>query len=241
MEPLGPYQILFVESDSSSAVLAERMLSGWGLMVTVAKDGKGAIELTKANTFDLILIDIKMPGMDGYETARIIRRLGDQFKSIPIIGHTHLHSNEEEKFDSEKDINDLILKPFNQPQLYDKLKNYLDKDRPNIVKANLDRCTDGDTEFRRELAQLLASNMSELLLSVEKALKLKDPTIFGRAVHKTKTTLSILGDGELMEELNIIQKKIGADTPQVDLEHHLQRLNTRCKKTINILNMLSTE
>ena len=240
MEPLGPYQILLVECDSANSVLAEKMLSGWGLNVFVARDSKEAIELTKANTYDLILMDIKMAGIDGYETAHIIRRLGDQFQNIPIIGHGNSPSIME-KYDPEKGINDFIVKPFNQKDLYDKLKEYLDRGQPDIVKANLDRCTDGDTEFRRELAQLLSNNMSELLLNLEKALSLNDPTIFGRAVHKTKTTLSILADGELTDELNIIQTKIGANPSSDDLERHLQKLNTRCKKTIKILNMLSTQ
>jgi HPt (histidine-containing phosphotransfer) domain-containing protein len=117
----------------------------------------------------------------------------------------------------------------------------LDKDQPSNLAANLDKCTDGDMEFRRELAQLLANNISELLANIEKALKLNDPTIFVRAVHKTKTTLSILDDGELSETLNRLQSKIGADTAPAEMDQHVQKLHFWCKKTISDLNALAVE
>jgi hypothetical protein len=120
------------------------------------------------------------------------------------------------------------------------LKKYVDKEAPNIVRANLDRCTDGDAEFRKELALLLANNISELMINLESALKHNDPNIFGRAIHKTKTTLSILGDGELNSQLVTLQKKIGQDSPD-DLHIQVQKLNNRCRKTISILNTLSTQ
>jgi hypothetical protein len=105
--------------------------------------------------------------------------------------------------------------------------------------ANLDRCTDGDPEFRRELAQLLANNITELLTNVEKALVHKDANIFIRAVHKTKTTLSILNDGELTEDIGIVSAKL-KETEPVDLEQSVERLTSKCRSTIAVLNQLST-
>jgi CheY-like chemotaxis protein len=238
MESLGPHHILLVERDLSAARTTKEMLSQWGLSVSIASSGTEAVELTKTNTYDCVLVEIDMPDIDGYETARIIRLLGDKFQQIAIIGFAERLPNMKDHKARENVLDDFILKPFDPAVIHDILKKYLDKDAPKVVLANLDRCTDGDVEFRKELAQLLANNITELLINLENALKQNDPNIFGRAVHKTKTTLSILGDGELNTQLSLLHKKIGQDTSG-ELDLQVQKVNNRCRKTINILNALS--
>ena len=146
MKALGPQQILLVESDTAVAQAAEKLMMGWGLQVSIAKNGKEAIELTKFIVYDMIFMSIKLDDMDGYETARIIRRLDDQFREIPIIG---IGKNGESGPKTEHELTDFIIDLYNQTELYNTLKNHLDKGQPDIVMANLDRCTDGDPEFRR--------------------------------------------------------------------------------------------
>src|SRR5688572_30479484 len=117
-------------------------------------------------------------------------------------------------------------------------KNHTDNCQPDIVMANLDKCTDGDTEFRRELAQLLANNITEMIANIEKSVKVKDPNIMMRSVHKTKTTLSILNDREMNEEIIVVETKLKEPSPS-DLEIHVEKLISRCAKTVNILNTLA--
>jgi hypothetical protein len=121
-----------------------------------------------------------------------------------------------------------------------KSNNHIDNCQPDIVLANLDKCTDGDTEFRRELAQLLANNIKEMMANIEKSVKIKDPNIMMRSVHKTKTTLSILNDSEMNEEINIVETKLKETSP-VDLETHVERLINRCMRAINVLTTLSAQ
>ena len=117
-------------------------------------------------------------------------------------------------------------------------KNHIDNCQPDIVMANLDKCTDGDTEFRRELAQLLANNITEMIANIEKSVKVKDPNIMMRSVHKTKTTLSILNDSEMNNEITVVETKLKEPSP-VDLEIHVEKLINRCAQTVNILNALA--
>ena len=121
-----------------------------------------------------------------------------------------------------------------------KPNNHIDNYQPDIVMANLDKCTDGDTEFRRELAQLLANNITEMMANIEKSVKIKDPNIMIRSVHKTKTTLSILNDSEMNEEINIVETKLKETSP-ADLEIHVERLINRCMRAINVLTTLSAQ
>jgi hypothetical protein len=118
-------------------------------------------------------------------------------------------------------------------------KNHIDNCQTDILMANLDRCTDGDAEFRRELAQLLASNITEMMANIEKSVKVKDPNIMIRSVHKTKTTLSILSDRQMNEEITVVEAKLKESSP-IDLEIHVEKLISRCMRAINILTTLST-
>jgi len=121
-----------------------------------------------------------------------------------------------------------------------KPNNHIDNCQPDILMANLDKCTDGDTEFRRELAQLLANNITEMMANIEKSVKVKDPNIMMRSVHKTKTTLSILNDSEMNEEIHIVEAKLKETSP-VDLETHVERLISRCMRAITVLTTLSAQ
>ena len=116
--------------------------------------------------------------------------------------------------------------------------NHFDSCKPDVVMANLDRCTDGDIEFRKELAQLLANNMTELMANIQKAVSVIDANILMRSVHKTKTTLSILNDTEMNEGISIVQTKLKESTSE-GLEGHVEKLISRCQKTIEILTSLS--
>ena len=117
-------------------------------------------------------------------------------------------------------------------------KNHIDNCQPDILMANLDKCTDGDTEFRRELAQLLADNITEMMANIEKSVKVKDPNVMVRSVHKTKTTLTILNDDEINECISLVETKLKEPSP-VDLEIYVEKLINRCIKTVNILTALS--
>ena len=233
-ESLGTYPVLFVDPDLASAQSAEQLMSGWGLQVSIAKSATEAIEMTKTRIFDVILISMELSDIEGYQTASIIRELGDQFQNIPIIGHgphAPAHGNG-------KVLTDFITIPFDTRELYSKLKNHLDKTRPEVVIANLDRCTDGDVEFRKELAQLLANNVIELMASIEATLEKNDPEIFFRTVHKTKTTLSILNDKELLDRISTIQSKLKGSNNE-ELNDHVQKMIARCKKTIEVLGVVA--
>ena len=234
-ESLGTYPVLFVEADSSNAISAERMMSRWGLQVSVAVSATEAIEMTKTRMFDVILISLELNDINGLQTASIIRELGDQFQNIPIIGHgtdapVHVGNGNV--------LTDFIAKPLDENELYNKLKNHLDKTRPEVVIANLDRCTDGDVEFRKELAQLLSNNVIELMTSIKEALQKNDPEIFVRSVHKTKTTLSILNDKDLLERISIIQTKLKEGNRE-NLDEDIETMISRCKKTIEVLGVVA--
>nr|WP_121270626.1 PAS domain S-box protein [Pedobacter schmidteae] len=119
-------KVLVVDDNEINVLIAKRILGKFGLDIDAAFNGEEAIEKVQANSYDLIFMDIKMPGIDGFETTRQIRRMsGDYFRTIPIIALTAstLH-NEYSKFKA-SGMNGHILKPFKPEEIRSLLSSYL--------------------------------------------------------------------------------------------------------------------
>lgn len=128
--PLKDVRVLVVEDNSYNQILVSKILKNWQCEVDVADNGKIAIEKVKSKMFDLILMDIQLPEMDGYETTSYIRdNLEIPKCNTPIIAMTaHAFANEIEKCMSRK-MNDYISKPFDEKKLYDKMLNALEQNK----------------------------------------------------------------------------------------------------------------
>ena len=120
--------ILLVEDNLLNQVLAKKVLTDWNWKVEIAENGLIALEKVKQIDFDIILMDIQMPEMDGYEATRSIRKMNDSSKSkVPIIAMTaHAMSGESEKCIS-AGMNGYISKPFDVTLLYRKIISVLRK------------------------------------------------------------------------------------------------------------------
>lgn len=111
-------KLLVVDDNEINILIAKRILSKWGFELDFAADGKQAIEKVMEHTYDLIFMDIKMPGIDGFETAAIIRELpGSYFKSVPIIALTASSLEDENERYEASGINGHILKPFQPDEI----------------------------------------------------------------------------------------------------------------------------
>lgn len=120
--------ILIVDDNEINVLIAKRILGKFGVNIDVAFNGEEAVEKVQQHTYNLIFMDIKMPGIDGFEATRIIRAIpGDYFKNIPIIALTAstLH-NEYSKF-KESGMNGHVLKPFKPEEIRDLLSFHLYK------------------------------------------------------------------------------------------------------------------
>lgn len=120
---LNGLRVLVVEDNPVNSLLLKKIFQKWSNMPDFAKDGYDALEKIVANTYDLILMDIHMPILDGYETTKKIRELADKEKSkVHIIALTaSVSSNLNEKI-HEAGMNDYLSKPYNPRELYAKLR-----------------------------------------------------------------------------------------------------------------------
>jgi signal transduction histidine kinase/CheY-like chemotaxis protein len=119
-------KILVAEDNKINFFVANKFLTGWGIIVTHAENGQLALEELEKNDFDLILMDLHMPVMDGIEATKIIRNSDNpKIKDIPIVALTAaIMSESHDKIDDLK-INDYVLKPFKPLDLFDRIKKHI--------------------------------------------------------------------------------------------------------------------
>ncbi|MBD3637531.1 MAG: PAS domain S-box protein [Crocinitomicaceae bacterium] len=118
-------RILLVEDNKLNQMVAEKFLISMGLEVEIAGDGSEAIKLLKDNKYDAILMDIRMPEMDGYMATQYIRK---KMKSkIPIMAMTAHALNKEEKKCFKVGMNDYITKPLKKQRLFEKIVELVKK------------------------------------------------------------------------------------------------------------------
>lgn len=121
-------RILLADDNKMNILLAQTVLKKYKLVTDVAYDGKEAFVLFEKNEYDLILTDIQMPEMGGIELTRIIRSYPNAAKAnIPILGVTANVLQEDRKKYIESGINNLVLKPFSERELIDKIAEYITK------------------------------------------------------------------------------------------------------------------
>ena len=116
-------RILIVEDNLLCRKLIGFLVSSWGFKYDACADGKCAIENLKLEKYDLMIMDIHMPIMNGYEAAKKIRT--DMKLGLPIIAVTSHASDEERKNCLSAGMNDYLPKPIIEEALYNLVVNYL--------------------------------------------------------------------------------------------------------------------
>lgn len=121
-------KVLLAEDNVVNQKVMIRFLERWNIEMEVVNNGEEALEALKESNFDVILMDLQMPKMDGYEASEQIRKLDDPYKrNTPIIALTAAALKEVREKVYASGMNDFVTKPFNPVDLEQKLFNYADR------------------------------------------------------------------------------------------------------------------
>ncbi len=121
-------KVLVVDDNEINILIVKRILTNWGLENDVAATGEEAIARVLHNHYDIILMDINMPGLDGFETTSIIRDLeGKYYKEVPVIALTASTQYHDSSKIAASGMNGYLLKPFNQDKVKAILSEFLAK------------------------------------------------------------------------------------------------------------------
>jgi CheY-like chemotaxis protein len=119
-------KILVAEDNKINFFVANKFLIGWGISVTHAENGQIAVDILEKEDFDLILMDLHMPVMDGIEATRIIRKSENpRINSIPIVALTAAIMSESHDKIEDLKINDYVLKPFKPHDLFERILKHI--------------------------------------------------------------------------------------------------------------------
>lgn len=121
--PLSNVKILLAEDNKINQFVVAKFLRKWNIEVDIADNGNIAVEKAKNNFYDLILMDLQMPELDGYNATIAIRNIIGH--KIPIIGLTASAADEILVNVMDVGMNDCVIKPFNPQELYNKIVKYV--------------------------------------------------------------------------------------------------------------------
>jgi CheY-like chemotaxis protein len=132
---LSPLSVLYVEDVLTNQLLMKRICSRWDVKISMASNGYEGLKKAKTKQHDIILIDLRMTGADGFDTARKIRKMeGDYFKKVPVIAVTAASLEENIERIRQAGMDDAIAKPISQNRLYEIFKKYGKADRLNASR-----------------------------------------------------------------------------------------------------------
>ncbi len=117
-------RILLVEDNAVNQLVARKIMEKAGLSVKEADNGRIALEMIEAEPFDLVLMDIQMPEMDGLTAARLIRA-NPEFEKLPIVAMTAHALDGDKELSLAAGMNDHITKPINLKELFEVLTRWL--------------------------------------------------------------------------------------------------------------------
>jgi signal transduction histidine kinase/DNA-binding response OmpR family regulator len=204
-------RFLAAEDNFVNQRLIVRLLESVGHSVTVVGDGLAAVNASQQNSYDVILMDVQMPIMDGHEATKQIRLLEQTTGAhVPIIAMTaHAMKGDREKC-LEAGMDDYIAKPLHKQELLQAICEQTTRkplpigealasaSAPISSNGELDveaalRQMGGDKDLFCELCRLFLQESPALLDSVRTALAQSDSTAVYRAAHKLKGTVSTIG------------------------------------------------
>ncbi|RJX75170.1 response regulator [Vibrio sinensis] len=230
-------RILLVEDNLINQEIAIELLHLAGLDVMTADNGQQAVEMVEKHTFDLVLMDIQMPVMDGYQATKTIRSTG-QYDALPIIAMTaNAMSGDREKCLA-AGMNDHLPKPINPNQVFKTLLDWIEPTGESVSVLIEDADTESfdvdgfDTEsalarmagnvkaYRKTLTHVIQSE-ANVVERVNQAIEDNDINSAVIAVHSLKGIAGNIGATYLIEPTERLEHSLAAQERTIQ-DHAIQ-------------------
>ncbi|MGB5866658.1 MAG: transporter substrate-binding domain-containing protein [Arcobacteraceae bacterium] len=257
----GGVKVLLVEDNPLNQEFAMQILKDRGFIVEIASDGIEALAKIKNKTYDIILMDIQMPHMDGLEATKHIRSMNTEYcKNIPIIALSANALLGDKEKSIEAGMNNHINKPINPQELFDVLALYVHSEEKVLHNDEIQQNDDYDLEqldlriFDVENTLAKLNNSHEIYIKIlkqfgttyknvydelQKFLDIKDLESLKVKVHELKGVTGNIGATILYEKLVIIDKIIKKDEiPSFQL---LQEFKAELKEVMQSIEMLQSK
>ncbi|QJD79434.1 PAS domain-containing hybrid sensor histidine kinase/response regulator [Spirosoma rhododendri] len=223
-------RLLVAEDNIMNQKYISSLLDKWAISFVIASDGKRAVEMAQQQHFDLILMDIQMPVMDGYEATITIRNTQNINQQTPIVALTASAMTDQKAKASRVGMTDFITKPFSPNNLLEAIQRHThtnakataDEVLPPVAaeldQHRLDEIYGSDRSYAADMFEVFLSDVLPEFTHIQDLILEKDWPSLGRLAHKLKPTLGMVGLTTLEKKLHSIEKQAN-DAPD---QHELQ-------------------
>jgi two-component system, sensor histidine kinase and response regulator len=243
-------RILLAEDSIVNQKLAVRLLEKWGHKITVASTGRQALDTLDRQNFDLVLMDVQMPEMDGCEAATAIRyRERTTGGHVPIIAMTAHAMKGDRELCLKAGMDSYVSKPIRPQELFDAIEgecaatsaaDALAVDAPLVDEGMANWATaleriGGDASALREVVELFAVESVDLLSELRDALAQVDPVRVRRVAHTLRSTAGlfeatpVIAAASTLETMGQTKDLTGAESVSTKLAREVERLCTTLK------------
>ena len=221
-------RILLVEDNEINQQVAQEILEKAGFVIDIAEDGRQGIVAVQKKTYDLVLMDIQMPIMDGYEATKAIRK-NPKFNDLPILAMSANAMTQDRDESMAAGMNDHVAKPIELQQLFAALLKWIkpgDREvNPGIrqkalgneekielpdklpgidMKTGLRR-VGGNKKLYRNLLIKFHRDNQDITEQIQKALKEKDNELAQRLAHTVKGVAGNIGAGDVQKAAEVVE------------------------------------
>jgi PAS domain S-box-containing protein len=206
---LSNFTILLVEDNDINRLYAGSILKSCGCKIETAENGLVALGKLKGGKVDLVLMDIQMPVMDGFEATKAIRSGDDETRNLPVIALTANATPKVIEKCLDSGMNDHLAKPFTPDELFTMLEKYLSNNpKPNPRKKTakilhkryatvdlsfLAKVSGNDSVFVKEVISSFRASTPPLLETIREDLIRGNARAMAQNIHKIKPSLTMLG------------------------------------------------
>jgi len=237
-------KILVTDDNEMNQLVAATILQNFGAEITEAFNGAEAIEKIKETNFDLVLMDVQMPVMDGIEATRIIRETIS--KTLPVIALTAFAINGDNQKCMAAGMNDYLSKPFEESQLLNIISKWLGKslqsgknlpeplndDEALYDLSKLNEIARNNKVFVDKMINLFIDQIPAAVEEIQAAYLEKNFDTVKRVAHRIKPSIDNMGIGSLKTEVREIEALATENQHSPKLIQLIQQLDSTIKKVV---------
>lgn len=244
-------KILLAEDTPLNQLLVRKIIQKWNYEMDVANNGREVLTLLDKNTYDIVLMDIQMPEMDGYTATQAIRNMSHpDKKNIPIIALTAHATNEEAQKCLHMGMNAYVTKPFNPELLLKTILQLTSKQQAlpkttveeEIPKANqlfdltyLNEHAAGDNNFLVEMISIFLSDTPEFLKELKEDIDHQDFEKIKETSHSMKGLFLTLGMNDAARLLKEIETMASSDEDLPRISNNFQLIESMFAQSQELL------
>jgi CheY-like chemotaxis protein len=238
-ESLKNLNILIADDEEYNRFLIKSILQKWGVKYKEAKNGIEVISLTQNEKFDIILMDLNMPEMNGITAAKTITKY---HSDIVIIAITATNDQVDQLACINAGMKGFLLKPFSEKDLFDTLTTVLPAEKNKIhsglyQQINMDelsRLANGDKKFLKEMILLFIKSSETGIINMEKAINNKNLESVFENAHKMAAPTKHIGVIQLYNNIKKLEKLAQQNKPIESVSQVFQQI----KKEVTELNVI---